>query len=83
MGSKAGKHPGGGPLVDTLLPIAVQGGPWVLLALLVVRGWLIPRWTHLQITKYMQRTIDAQEATIAERDKQIAILLGRKQDPPT
>lgn len=69
-------------MVDSLLPIVTNGGPWVLLALLVVRGWLIPRWTHLQITKSLERTIDAQEATIAERDKQIAILLGRGKEPP-
>lgn len=70
-------------MVDDLRQLAINGGPWVLLALLVVRGWLIPRWTHLQITKLMQRTIDAQEAIIAERDKQISILLGKPQGPPT
>lgn len=72
-------------MVDDLRLLALNGGPWVLLALLVVRGWLIPRWTHLQITGFMQRTIDAQKETIAERDKQIAIMLGsqREREPPS
>lgn len=68
--------------MDSLLPIAVQGGPWVLLALLVVRGWLVPRATHLREIGYMQRTITALEATVAEREKQISILLGQLKEPP-
>lgn len=70
-------------MVDDLRAVALNGGPWVLLALLVVRGWLIPRWTHLQITTFMQRTIDAQKDTIAELNKQVSVLLGQQREPPS
>lgn len=58
-----------------------QGGPWGLLALLVVFGWLIPRSTHRDRIADLKDTIATQKATIAEKDEQIAILLGRTREP--
>lgn len=69
--------------MDALGLLAVQGGPWVLLALLVVRGWLVPRSTHLREIGYMERTITALEATVAEQKKQIAALVAGLKAPPS
>lgn len=49
--------------------------------LAVMTGWLIPRWTHLERVRDFKETIASQKATIAERDKQIDILLGRVKEP--
>ncbi len=70
---------------DTVAVLA-QGGPSALLGLVIlsiVRGWLIPKTTHEREIGYRERTITALEATVAEREKQIAILLGRLREPPS
>ena len=71
---------------DTLAPFAVQGGPSALLGLVIlsiVRGWLIPKASHEREMSYRERTITALEATVAEKDKQIGIRLGKLREPPT
>ena len=65
--------------MDPLALLALQGGPWGLVGLAVLsvwRGWLIPRSTHRERVADLKAAIDAQAKTIAERDKQIGILLG-------
>lgn len=65
---------------QSLATLAVTGGPWSLLALVIVsivRGWLIPKASHEREIAYRERTITALEDTVAEREKQISILLGR------
>lgn len=60
--------------------VALQGGPWGLLGLVVVsviRGWLIPRRLHLDRVGDLKAAIAALEATVAEQKQQINILLGR------
>jgi hypothetical protein len=46
----------------------------------LVRGWLIPRRTHLDRVGDLKAAIAALEETVAEQKQQIGILLGRK-DP--
>ena len=71
--------------MDPLASLALQGGGWGLVSLTVValiRGWLIPRRTHLQITGLLEKANQALEATVSEQKKQIEILmLGRTKDP--
>ena len=72
---------------ESLGSLAVQGGPWGLVGLMVVailRGWLIPRTTHLdRIGDLKQRAEDykaaweAERNISAERQQQVSILLGR------
>jgi hypothetical protein len=65
---------------DSLAQLAIQGGPWGLVSLCVVsilRGWLVPRRVHLDRVSDLKATIAALEATVAEREKQVSILLGR------
>jgi hypothetical protein len=64
--------------------LAIQGGPWGLIALVVVsliRGWLIPRTTHLDRVNDFKAAIAAKDATIAEQKDQISALLGRAREP--
>lgn len=66
--------------VDPLAALALQGGGWGLVSLTVValiRGWIIPRTTHREIVSRLENAIKALEATVAEKDKQVSILLGR------
>ena len=65
---------------DSLSAIALTGGPWTLVSLFVVsilRGWLIPRRTHQDRIGDLKAAIAALEDTVAEKDKQLSILLGR------
>lgn len=69
---------------EALAALTQQGGPYGLLALVVIsliRGWLIPRSTHRDRIMDYQAAIRALEATVAERDRQIATLLGRVREP--
>lgn len=70
--------------MDPLASLALQGGPWGLVGLVVVsliRGWLIPRTTHREIVGRLENAIKALEATVAEREKQVGLLLARGKDP--
>ena len=65
---------------DSLSAVALQGGPWTLISLFVLsilRGWLIPHRTHQDRVSDLKAAIAALEETVAEKDKQISILLGR------
>lgn len=72
-----------------LATLALQGGPSGLVAMFVALmafGRLIPRSTHRErIDEHLARIADlkaaiaAQSETIAERDKQIGILLGLRE----
>jgi hypothetical protein len=67
--------------VDVLAELALKGGPWGLVGFAVlslIRGWLIPRPTHREIVSRLENAIKALEATVAEKDKQVSILLGRR-----
>lgn len=71
--------------MDPLASLALQGGGWGLVSLTVIaliRGWLIPRGTHREITGLLGQANAALEATVAEQKRQIDILmLGRTRDP--
>lgn len=67
---------------EALGTLALQGGPWGVLlftAMSIIRGWLIPRRTHLDRVGDLKAAIAALEETVAEKDRQLAILLGRRQ----
>ncbi len=76
---------------EVLGPLALQAGPWGLIGVVVLsilRGWLIPRPTHdLRVSDLKQRAEDfkaaweAERVVSAERQQQIAILLGRVKEP--
>jgi hypothetical protein len=57
-----------------------NGSLGVLVVVSLVRGWLIPRRTHLDRVADLKAAIAALEETVHERETQISILLGRK-DP--
>ena len=64
--------------------LAVQGGPWALVGMVVlsiIRGWLIPRRTHLDRVADLKAAIAALEETVHEQKTQIGILLGRVREP--
>lgn len=75
---------------DSLGTLVVQGGFPTLTAvaiLAVIRGWLIPRWTHLERIKDLKESRDdwkaaylSEQKVSAEKDKQISILLGRPKE---
>lgn len=72
------------------MDLASQVGPWGLALLVIgsvvtalVRGWLIPRSTHLEIVALMNRTIVDREAQVAELKTQVAILVGSRVREPT
>jgi hypothetical protein len=70
--------------VDALAAVALQGGPWGIIALVVVslvRGWLIPRTTHKERIADYQAAIAEYRATIAELREQRDILLGKSREP--
>jgi hypothetical protein len=55
------------------------GGPPAVIAfgvLSIMRGWLIPRSVHEDRVSDLKATIAALQATNAEREHQIGILLG-------
>lgn len=64
----------------TLLDLAARNGPWAVPCLLVMFGWLIPRWTHRERIADYKAALKASEATVAERERQISIMLGRDRD---
>lgn len=69
---------------DSLAKIAISGGPVGLVALCVVsiiRGWLIPRRVHLDRVGDLKAANEALERANAEKDRQIATLLGRAREP--
>lgn len=69
---------------EVLGPLALQGGPWGLIALgvlSILRGWLIPRRTHMDRVGDLKAAIAALEATVQEQKGQIGILLGRVREP--
>jgi hypothetical protein len=71
---------------QTLGSLATQGGPWGLVAfgvLSILRGWLIPRRTHMDRVADLKAAISALEVTVREREKQIGILLGQGAREPT
>lgn len=60
--------------------VALCGTPWVVLAWIVrrvVRGDLISRAVHLDRVSDLKAAIAALDDTVGERDRQIAILLGK------
>ncbi len=57
-----------------------NGSLGALVVVSLVRGWLIPRRTHLDRVGDLKAAIAALEETVAEQKQQIGILLGRK-DP--
>lgn len=64
--------------------VAAKGGPWGIVALVVVsliQGWLIPRRTHEDRIADHKATIAALQATVYERERQIAIMLERVKEP--
>lgn len=64
--------------------LAVQGGPWAVICMVVysiIRGWLIPRRTHLDRVADLKAAIAALEETVRERETQVGILLGRVREP--
>lgn len=64
--------------------LAAKAGPWGIVALVVVsliRGWLIPRRTHVDRVEDLKAAITALQATVAEREHQVAVLLGRAREP--
>lgn len=66
------------------LDLAGQLGPSGLLAgyiLAQMTGRLISRTVHLDRVNDLKATIKALEATLAERERQISILMGRPQVP--
>lgn len=70
--------------MDALAAVAVQGGPWGLIALVVVslvRGWLVPRSAHRERIDDYKATIVAKDVTIAELRDQLSILLGKSREP--
>ena len=69
---------------EVLGPLAMQAGPWGLIAfvvLAILRGWLIPRRTHMDRVGDLKAAIAALEATVHEQKGQIGILLGRVREP--
>lgn len=48
----------------------------------VWRGWLIPRPTYQDRMSDLKETIVALRATVEERERQVAILLGQRADRP-
>lgn len=69
----------------------IEGGPWLLLALTLVplvvlvvtsliRGWLIPRRAHDERVRDLKEAHAALQAALAERERQIGILLGHRVD---
>lgn len=69
---------------ESLAPLALQGGPWALVSMFVLsvlRGWLIPRWTHLERVGDLKDAIAKLERTVDEREHQIDLLLGHARGP--
>lgn len=63
-----------------------HGGPWALavfILILLAMGWLIPLRQHNRELGYRDRTIAALEATVAEREKQLGILLSKLPERPS
>ena len=61
-------------------PLLAQGGPSALLTAVVwaiLTGRLVPRSQLLREVGYRDRIIAAQEATLAEREKQLGIVIGK------
>lgn len=70
--------------MDALAAIAVQGGPWGIVGLVVVslvRGWLIPRSTHRERIGDYKMALKDKDVTIAEQRQQVSILLGLSRGP--
>lgn len=64
--------------------LAAKTGPLGIVALAVIsliQGWLIPRRTHEDRVADLKATIAALEATVAERERQISIMLERVKAP--
>lgn len=64
--------------------LAAQVGPSGLLTLVAVsllRGWLVPRSQLLREIGYLERANQALEATVVEKDRQLQILLGHPREP--
>ena len=60
--------------------VALCGTPWAIVAWIarrIIRGDLIPRAAHLDRVGDLRATITALEDTVAEKDRQIGILLGK------
>lgn len=73
---------------ETLGTVTAKAGPWgiaigVILTVLyaLMRGELIPRSTHEDRVSDLKAAITALEATVREREAQIATLLGRAREP--
>lgn len=58
--------------------IVLNGGISGLVVVSIIRGWLIPRSTHLREIGYLERASNAKDATIAEQREQIKTLLGSR-----
>ncbi|HEX8106115.1 MAG TPA: hypothetical protein VF516_00240 [Kofleriaceae bacterium] len=70
--------------MDLPLDLLGQLGPSGLLAGYIVSqmtGRLISRTVHLDRVNDLKAAIAALEATVAERERQIGILMGRPRDP--
>lgn len=57
-----------------------NGSIGTLVLVSLIRGWLIPRRTHLDRVGDLKAAIAALEDTVSEQKQQISILLGHK-DP--
>lgn len=69
--------------MDPLASLALQGGGWGLVSLTVValiRGWLMPRGTHREIVRLLERANAKLEATVSELEKQRAIIMTAAQN---
>lgn len=66
---------------DWTLAQWINGGVSGLVVVSLVRGWLIPRRTHLDRVADLKAAIAALEETVHEQKTQIGILLGRKDVP--
>lgn len=77
--------------MDVFAAVAVQGGPWGIIALGVVsfmRGWIVSRKVHEdRVSDLKQRAEDykaaweAEKRTSEENRQQVSILLGRTREP--
>lgn len=61
--------------------IVLNGGISGLVVVSIIRGWLIPRRTHLDRVADLKAAIAALEETVHEQKTQISILLGRAREP--
>ena len=62
---------------EVLAPLLANGSTLALLGIAVARGWLVPYRWHQDRVGDLKVAIAALKDTVAEKDRQISILLGR------